>query len=187
MSSSGSVPHLGPPARLGDRALFEEIYRRELSAVRNFVRRLGAPNLHADDLVHDVILTAYQHFDSYDRARPARPWLLGIALRRYWTFSQRAAVRREIKRDVSWVEDEALLPDESFAHREERALLMRALETLDLDRRAAFVMHHLEGCTAPEIAQALDVPLNTVYSRLRRALEHVEQVIPTLCGKAKGP
>ena len=51
------------PARPSHQALFEEIYRRELGAVRNFVRRLGTSSLYADDLAHDVILTAYERFD----------------------------------------------------------------------------------------------------------------------------
>jgi len=46
---------------------------------------------------------------------------------------------------------------------------MRALEELDLDRRAVFVMHDIDGHVMPDIAAALGVPLNTAYSRLRLA------------------
>jgi RNA polymerase sigma-70 factor (ECF subfamily) len=44
-----------------------------------------------------------------------------------------------------------------------------ALQVLPLEQRAVMVMHDLDGCTAPEVAEALEVPLNTVYSRLRLA------------------
>ncbi|HJW76746.1 MAG: hypothetical protein A2V77_01770 [Anaeromyxobacter sp. RBG_16_69_14] len=169
------------PARPSHQALFEEIYRRELGAVRNFVRRLGTSSLYADDLAHDVILTAYERFDRFDWARPARPWLLGIAVRRHWTFAQRAEIRRVSRQDLSWVEDEATPPDEALARHEERALLRRALDALEFDRRVIFVMHEMEECTAPEIAEVLSIPVNTVYSRLGRARAEVGRLIRALC------
>jgi RNA polymerase sigma-70 factor (ECF subfamily) len=46
---------------------------------------------------------------------------------------------------------------------------MKALDTLDLDRRAVFVLHELDELSMPEIAAALSIPLNTAYSRLRLA------------------
>lgn len=155
--------------------------------MRSFLRRLGAAALHIDDLVHDVFVIAYQRFGDYDRSRPARPWLFAIALRRFWTFSQRAAVRREVREEVSRIEDEGPQPDESLADREKQVLLARGLEALHVHRRAVFVMHDIEGCSAPEIAEALDVPLNTVYSRLRRARAELEQTIRDLCGGSDAP
>jgi RNA polymerase sigma-70 factor (ECF subfamily) len=44
-----------------------------------------------------------------------------------------------------------------------------ALNQLDFDQRAVLVMHDIEGFAAPEIAETLMTPLNTVYSRLRLA------------------
>jgi RNA polymerase sigma-70 factor (ECF subfamily) len=60
-------------------------------------------------------------------------------------------------------------PEEAMAAQQDRALVARALGALDLDRRAVFVMHELEGQAVPEIARALAIPLNTAYSRLRLA------------------
>jgi RNA polymerase sigma-70 factor (ECF subfamily) len=52
-----------------------------------------------------------------------------------------------------------------------------ALAVLPLGRRAVFVLHEIEELTAPEVADILSIPLNTVYSRLRVAREEVEQAI----------
>ncbi len=46
-------------------------------------------------------------------------------------------------------------------------LLMRALEQLDDDRRAVFVLYEIEGLSIAEVAAALGCPLQTAYSRLR--------------------
>jgi RNA polymerase sigma-70 factor (ECF subfamily) len=74
-------------------------------------------------------------------------------------------------RPVDVADDESLGPESSFADRQARGLVLEAMEALDLDRRAVFVMHDIDGRPVPEIALALDVPLNTVYSRLRLARE----------------
>ncbi len=52
--------------------------------------------------------------------------------------------------------------------------LDRALETIEVGRRAVLVLHEIEEMTAPEIAKAMSLPLNTVYSRLRVAREELE-------------
>jgi len=59
--------------------------------------------------------------------------------------------------------------DERLGEAQARALLMRALDELPFERRVVLVMHDLDGVAVPEIAAALDIPLNTAYSRLRLA------------------
>ena len=67
--------------------------------------------------------------------------------------------------------DAGPLPDEQMSRAQDRRLILGALAALDLDRRAVFVMHELDGFSMPEIAAALSAPLNTCYSRLRLARE----------------
>ncbi len=176
-----------PTAVEADRELFRRLYQSELDPVRNFLRRLGAPKAHLEDLVHDAFITAYQRFACYDRTRAARPWLFAIALRRYWSFNQRAGLHREVHEEATWVHASGPSPLEIVAGQEERALLMRALDTLDLEKRAVFVMHEIDGLAAPQIAESLELPLNTVYSRLRRARELVERAVRMLCGEGGSP
>jgi RNA polymerase sigma-70 factor (ECF subfamily) len=49
------------------------------------------------------------------------------------------------------------------------ALAQRALDALDADKREVFVLAEVEQMSAPEIAEVLGIPVNTVYSRLRAA------------------
>jgi RNA polymerase sigma-70 factor (ECF subfamily) len=55
------------------------------------------------------------------------------------------------------------------ARTQERRVLDSILLSMDVDLRTVLVMHELFGHTAPEIAAALAIPMNTVYSRLRLA------------------
>lgn len=49
------------------------------------------------------------------------------------------------------------------------ALAQAALDTLDLEKRAVFILHEIDGYSMPEVSLALEIPLNTAYSRLRLA------------------
>jgi len=62
-------------------------------------------------------------------------------------------------------------------------VLLRVLATLDPDRREVLVLHDLKGYSAPEIAEILATPLNTVYSRLRRARRRFNDAVAQLCAQ----
>jgi RNA polymerase sigma-70 factor, ECF subfamily len=148
---------------------FSTLYRCEFSYVWNTLRRLGAPARDLEDLAHDVFVVVHRHLADYDPARPVRPWLFGIAMRVLADFRRVRRSQCEIPSEVGDAVDGAPRPDMQLAESEARAVLMNALDGLDLDRRAVFVMHELDEIAAPEIAAALAIPLNTVYSRLRLA------------------
>jgi RNA polymerase sigma-70 factor (ECF subfamily) len=81
------------------------------------------------------------------------------------------------------VVDTSPLVEERLVEHENRALVAAALESLDLDRRAVFVLHDLDDVPVPEIARTLDIPLNTAYSRLRVARERFVKAITRLRGQ----
>jgi RNA polymerase sigma-70 factor (ECF subfamily) len=64
----------------------------------------------------------------------------------------------------------------------QRDLLWRALATLDEDRRTVIILHDLEGHTGVEIAALLDIPANTVHSRLRLARADLLTAVSRLRG-----
>jgi RNA polymerase sigma-70 factor (ECF subfamily) len=149
------------------------LYRREFAYVWKTLRRLGAPLSDLEDLAHDVFVVVHRHLDDYDRARPLRPWLCGIAVRVVADYRRLQRNQREVVGETTEAVDAGPTAHERFEAREARALLMKALDALDPDRRAVFVMHELDEVPVPEIAAELGVPLNTAYSRLRLARAEV--------------
>ena len=59
-------------------------------------------------------------------------------------------------------------------------MVLKALDALDLDKRAVLVMHELDGVAIPDVAMALSIPLNTAYSRLRLARRDFEKAVSEL-------
>ena len=168
-AATGSSPACRPP--------FEQVYEEHFTYIWHLLRRLGVWERDLEDSAHDVFVVVYRHLDKYDPERPLRPWLAGIAYRVASDFRRRALHRRQSLDDTVEATDERPLADAVVAEHEARALVYRALEQVDLDQRAVFVLHDLEGLTMPEIAAALEVGLNTCYSRLRLAREAFEKTV----------
>ena len=123
------------------------------------------------DLAHDVFLVAYRRLPHYDVARPIRPWLFGISYR-VLADERRRGRRKEIPGGAAIeVPDGAPPADEQAVRNQERDVLLRLLASLPIELCAVLVLHDLEGRVATDIAQTLEIPMNTVYSRLRRARE----------------
>jgi RNA polymerase sigma-70 factor (ECF subfamily) len=147
---------------------FRLIYEAEFGYVWNTLKRIGVQERDLEDLCHDVFVAFYRGLHTFDPARPVKPWLFGIAFRVASDHRRRAHNRLEVS-GAREVADVAPAADEQVAARQDRSLVARALERLDPDKRAVFVMHEIDGCSMPEIAQVVSAPLNTLYSRLRLA------------------
>jgi RNA polymerase sigma-70 factor, ECF subfamily len=150
-------------------AEFRELFERECAYVVRTLRRLGVSAPDCPDVAHEVFVIVLRLLPTCDRSRPMRPWLFGIALRVARDFRRLARHHREVVGEGEGAADHAPRPDEALDASRRRKLVDDALDALDLDQRAIFVMHEIDGYAMPEIAQALGIPLNTGYSRLRLA------------------
>jgi RNA polymerase sigma-70 factor (ECF subfamily) len=167
------VPRLPVAPQLLD---FEAVYDAEWGYVWVWLQRLGVQEDDLPDLTQEVFVRAYRAWGRCDFSRPLRPWLFGIAYRVMLGFRRLARHRLEVAGDDR-AEDAAASGEEAVALGEHRRLFLAALDSMDVHRRAVFVLHEVDGYTAPEIAEALTEPLNTVYSRLRLARKEFEKTV----------
>jgi RNA polymerase sigma-70 factor, ECF subfamily len=163
---------------------FRAMYEANVDFVWRNLRRLGVSESEADDKTQEVFVVAHRRFQEYvDRGHGPRAWLFQIVLR---VASDARRHRRRHPEDPDGgdaLHFQAVAPDQAdaLARREALARLDRALATIEVGRRAVLVLHEIEEMTAPEVAQILGIPLNTVYSRLRVARGELEAAL------AKGP
>lgn len=158
---------------------FKRMYREELGYVHATLQRLGAPPAFAEDLCHDVFLTAFRKRGDFDASRPLRPWLFGLAFRTMLNVRRKGSTTGD-DAPLANLEDPASGPEQHAADAQGRSALSRAIAKLEPERRAVFLLHDVEGYAAPEIARELEIPLNTAYSRLRLAradiLQHTQRL-----------
>jgi RNA polymerase sigma-70 factor (ECF subfamily) len=109
-----------------------------------------------------------------------RTWVYGICVRIASERRRRAHVRHEIPT----AEPPALvqLPEqvEQLQKRESLQCLAHILDQLDQQKRAVFVLYEIEELSMTEVAQAVDCPLQTAYSRLHAARRFVTEAAAKL-------
>ncbi|MCY0987792.1 sigma-70 family RNA polymerase sigma factor [Nannocystis sp. ILAH1] len=153
----------------------DEVFRAHHDFVWRSARRLGCPSGQVDDAVQEVFLIAARKLAELARPEVVRAWLFRVVVHVVRNH-RRSHQRREQRQAVAVGFQPDCAPDPSRRY-EAASELFELLERLDDDRRAVFVLATFEQMTAPEIAAALDVKLNTVYSRLRSARETLEQAV----------
>ena len=156
---------------------FESVYRAEWAHVWLYLQRLGAEERELFDLTQEVFIRAFRAWHRCDFSRPLRPWLCGIAYHVMLGYRRLARHRLEIAVENAEAQDVNPSGDDVVAHGEHRRLFLTLLKGMEIHRRAVFILHEIEGYTAPEIAEALAEPLNTVYSRLRLARRDFAAVV----------
>ena len=165
-----ALPARAASAILGSvRPSFEAVYEGHFDFVWRSLRRCGVPAALIDDAVQDVFVVVYRRLDSFEGRSALKSWVFGIAYHVARDYRRRVDRERrftELPRDLV---DPKAEPHEAAVARETGALLDLALDELSDEQRAVFILTELEQMTAPEIAGALEIKLNTVYSRLRAA------------------
>ena len=151
-------------AATGERRSFGELVRRHGSAVRGVLRRMGAQGAEADDVAQDAFLTAFERISEFRGEGTFAGWVKKIAARLYLRRLQRE--RRLGAMTAEAVEDETPRSDADAA-----IDLDGALQALNAAERICVTMCFGAGLSHSEAAEALNLPLGTVKSHVKRGLE----------------
>jgi RNA polymerase sigma-70 factor, ECF subfamily len=154
-----------------DPAAVGEAYDAHHGAVRAFAQRLLGENGSAEDLLHEVFVTLPRAARNFRGEASLRTFLISIAVQHARHFV-RSATRRRVA--MNRFEAEPIgddVPDpEHIARRKELArILARALDSLPLDQRVAFVLCEVEERSSREVAEIVGAPEGTVRTRLFHA------------------
>ena len=172
--------HLASDDRIRDEAQFRRLFDMHFDYVWRSLRRLGVPARDLEDLTHDVFLRVYGQLHRYDSTRPLRPWLFAFVFRMASDYRRLSRNQRELLDADVDVADPDASPVDRLVRAEALSVGQAALECLDIERRAVFILHELDGSPIPEVAAALAIPVNTAYSRLRSARDQFDSAVRRL-------
>jgi RNA polymerase sigma-70 factor (ECF subfamily) len=158
----------------GDGGALGELYDRYHQRVRRFVAGATSDAEDVDDLVQLTFLAAARSAGRYDGRLSCRPWLIGIAAQ--YVRRRRRAVARLFAVLSSATGARATNVDPG-AMLQARSDVERALSRISAPKRIAFLMAEVEGLTCPEIAQALHIPIGTVWTRLHAARRELRRML----------
>jgi len=166
LTQDNAEPALVLRARAGSADAFGRLVQMHQQALRAFLRRLCVNAADADDLAQESFVFAWEHIGRFDPARPFRPWLFGIAWRKFR--ERKRSWLRLIRREARAAEGVETVtqtdPDLKLD-------LARAAASLPAEQRAAVLL--CLGCefSHSEAAEALALPLGTVKSHVARGRE----------------
>ena len=152
-------------AATGERRAFGELARRHGSAVRYLLRRMGAQAAEADDVAQDAFLTAFERITEFRGEGTFAGWVKRIAARAYLRRIQKE------RRTVAFAEGEEEEIEVHDADTDRRIDLDEALKGLSAPERLCVSMCFGAGLSHAEAAEALNLPLGTVKSHVKRGLE----------------
>jgi RNA polymerase sigma factor (sigma-70 family) len=166
-------------ARIGsdrDEQAFAEIYKYFAGRVKSFLIGKGMNEDSAEELMQEIMLIIWRRAESYDRTKAAAStWIFTIARNRHIDFL-RGNNRIEVELDDEILELETTERDVQEKHVDDEHAanrLARALEKLPLEQRQVMHLSYFRGQSHGAIARWLDLPIGTVKSRIRLAMQAV--------------
>ena len=153
--------------RAGNRSAWRALYDQHLPLVYRVGRRMGVPESEMGDLCQEVFLRVYRGLGTFRGEAQFTTWLYSIVLREVARAGRARGVRQALLALLGRQPPPAG-PD-PIARAEASWQLEGVLGRMKPKQREVFVLFDLEELTLPEIAAALDCPLETVRSRLRSA------------------
>lgn len=141
------------------------LYESHARQVWRMAVRLGVAPANVDDAVQEVFLIAHRQVRAFAGRSSPSTWLIGIAVKVAASYR-----RKQARGTLPLVEAMAAIgpgADDELERRQRLYELEDMLQRLPAEQREIVVLCDLEQLTAPEVAEALEVNLNTVYSRLR--------------------
>ena len=173
------TPETFQPAKLAmNPPDLEAVYAEHAGFVWRVLRGMGVHESSVPDAVQDVFIVVHRRYAAFDHRSKVSTWLFEIAYRVASDYRRKdARASRVFSPHEGDAEATAPCPDERAEQNEEVRLLAQLLEKLSGDKRAVLVLSEIEGMTAAEVAEVTNTPLNTVYSRLRRARMEFSQLV----------
>ena len=163
---------------------FDAVYDAYSAFVWRSVCRLGIAPGSAEDVLQEIFLVVHRRLAEFEEKTSMAAWLYAIVIR--VVRDHRRTQRRKSPSQLPGagdVDPDSLIdprernPLEAAEQHETVRTLYAVLDELSVERREVFVLSELEQLTAPEIAHALGVNLNTVYWRLRTARREFEKAL----------
>ena len=173
----------------GEVSPFAAVYRQYFDFVWCSVRRLGVSSASMDDVVQEVFIVIHSRLHTVQHPEALRSWIYGVA-RRTVSGYHRARRVKEASGAALAVEPSAQprprTPLDFGEQNDQVMLLFNLLEELDEPKREVFSMVELDELTVPEIAEILEIPLNTAYSRVRAARQAFEEALARHSARSEG-
>jgi RNA polymerase sigma-70 factor (ECF subfamily) len=166
-------------ARLGDPKAFSELLRRYDRKIFRLALHITQNREDAEDVLQEAFLKAYEHLDQFQGQSKFYTWIVRIAVNQALMKLRKRKSDRSVSLDetidtgednigreiAAWDEN----PEQQYSREELNGILSSAVDGLAPIYRAVFVLRDIDDLSTEETAEALDLSVPAVKSRLLRA------------------
>lgn len=173
--------------RSGETQALEALMRRHHDDLMRFLHRLTGDRAAAEDVFQETFLQVHISADTFDASRRFKPWLFTIAANKARDLLRRNARRRALDLDgpvggrgsgssdggltfVDLMQVDVPQPGDAVSDGERESMVQSAVTQLPLSLREVLLLAYFQKMSYSQIADALDIPLGTVKSRLHAAV-----------------
>jgi RNA polymerase sigma-70 factor (ECF subfamily) len=170
--------------RANDRAAFAEVVERHYRPIYRQLWHLCGDADTAADLTQETFVQAWKSLRTFEGRSALHTWLYTIAVR-VWRRTRDDSRTTYVPLDeiAETLSDPMPGPPEAFTRHALQEEVQDALLALPAAYRETLVLFYLQGLKYHEIAEALDIPLGTVKSRLHAGLKRMKAVLETAAGR----
>lgn len=165
--------------REGDPKAFTDLVRRYEGKIFRLAQHITQNREDAEDVLQETFLKAYEHLDQFQGNSKFYTWIVRIAVNQALMKLRKRRSDKTVSIDESIDTGEDTVareiaawdpsPEERYSREELQAILTAAIESLAAPYRAVFVLRDMEELSTEETAEALDLSIPAVKSRLLRA------------------
>lgn len=157
-----------------DKEAFEELYKQYAEYAMRVATVVTKSSASASDAVQETFIRVYYNLDKFKPGRPFEPWFYRILINECNRILKSGAKLSYIS---DHIEDGIDISKEDEHNFEEYEELYRAIKALDIKFRTAIVLKYLKGFKEAEIAEIMDLNINTVKSRLFKGRQKLKKLL----------
>ena len=176
-SGRATAPEVLEPLLLrlakGDQEALGELYHRARASVYGLALSFLKHAHDAEDVTQDTFIRVWENAPRYQPQGTPLAWILAVAR----NLSLMKLRERGKTQDMEPEEWDRLAGEDSLVTAEDRQVLQAALGGLSDEERQVVILHAVTGWKHREIADLLELPLSTVLSKYRRALQKLKETL----------
>lgn len=167
--NSGDEAEIVKLAKHGDLAAFEKLLFCYEKSIYNYILRLVKQKEDAEDLTQKTFIKLYQSIKTADPDKKFKAWVYKIATNTVYDWFRKRKRSAEVLMENYDIAAETIPTDESYYKIDSMIDLENALDQIKPCYKSILMLYYQDGLEYLEIADILNLPVNTVKTHLRRA------------------
>ena len=163
----------------GDLDAYGALIQDHQVSVFNLCYRILGNRQEAEDLTQEAFIRAYKKLSRYDPSRPFGPWMRTLAANLCYNHLKKGRLQRvPLEDEKDQIKDKPSNdPENQLEISQQHLDLYRAIWKLPDNQRIALELRHFQGLSYQDMADALNLPLNTLRSHLYRGRRKLAELL----------